>query len=400
MKISIFSYLYPPDKGVGGRRWGIFSKELAALGHEVVVTTCNTSNDKKIRLQKESTKNLQFRFFEASKFAKTQTKSFSGKIVWHLLKQIRRLNAPGWIYDSSIGISGQLETYIQSDISSGVDIIVVSCAPFRWSYIIGQELQKTRNGPRLIIDLRDPWTKNDLGYFHNLSSFRLRQEKTIEQIATANAHGISVAHEEMLSHYPNTNQIFLPNNVRIPNGQWVKKNVDEELHLVFPGTLYRDGFDALEAFIESCSNALSDHLIVLHVLGHWSSDNLAKLNSLCRVEYYGIVDRELVPSIISKSHFVVTYVSPLLPYAINTKIIEAIENRKPVILLGNPSFQDFINENNIGWVFDPSWSPSVLKDLLASASQFGPFVDPRFDISNAVQSLESFLQSAVESNRE
>ena len=182
--------------------------------------------------------------------------------------------------------------------------------------------------------------------------------------------------------------------------EWEKKYVDEELHLVFPGTLYRDGFDALEAFIESCSNALSDRLIVLHVLGHWSSDNLAKLNSLCRVEYYGIVDHELVPSIISKSHFVVTYVSPLLPYAINTKIIEAIENRKPVILLGNPSFQDFINENNIGWVFDPSWSPSVLKDLLASASQFGPFVDPRFDISNAVQSLESFLQSVVESNRE
>ena len=227
MKISIFSYLYPPDKGVGGRRWGIFSKELAALGHEVVVTTCNTSNDKKIRLQKESTKNLQFRFFEASQFAKTQTKSFSGKIVWHLLKQIRRLNAPGWIYDYSIGISGQLETYIQSDISSGVDIIVVSCAPFRWSYIIGQELQKTRNGPRLIIDLRDPWTKNDLGYFHNLSSFRLRQRKQSNK-SQQQMHTEFQSHMRKCSHYPNTNQIFF-RTTSYPQWTMGKKNCRREL---------------------------------------------------------------------------------------------------------------------------------------------------------------------------
>ena len=38
-KLLIICYVYPPDKGVGGRRWSKFAKQLAKDGNKVFVIT-------------------------------------------------------------------------------------------------------------------------------------------------------------------------------------------------------------------------------------------------------------------------------------------------------------------------------------------------------------------------
>ena len=392
MNISIFVYNFPPDADVGGRRWGLFVSQLVIEGHNVVVTTTNASEKQNFWVSTHPELPISFREFPSTWFANNTNRSLTSRIRWHVEKRKLSFLHRGSIHDKTLSQFKVLESYVTQDCLNKVDVIIVSCAPFRWSLHIGQILARFRNRPKYFIDLRDPWSLNRLSYFNNLSSKRLAEESLIEEQAVSSADGIIATHEAMLKHYPNKQTAFIPNNIEVPQGTWPLRPIKKTLKLIFPGTLYNGGESLLSSFLSLAKEANPQKKIQLTLLGNWKSSVIKQIESICEVDYLGIVPREEVAPLIRQHHYVLSYVSEKLPYAINTKALEAVENRTPIIFLGESAFQNFIVENNIGWEFKASMSKSALVEKFSSPTNFGPFVHKEFSRQHAVQMLLDFIE--------
>lgn len=393
MNISIYSFWFEPDKDVGARRWTIFANELAKRGHHVTVTTVNATIKKKNYQSNSESDTLQFRDISIPRFPNSFGKSLLSKILWHGTKMWYELIYKGWFWDPTISLRGEISRLVSLDVENESDVVVVTCAPFRWSLYLGQELAKYSAKPKLFIDLRDPWSKNELTYFTNLSSRRLSDEAYIESKAIGHANGVIVAHEPMRQHYPGKQTLFLPNNFEIPKGTWQRKEIQNELIFIFPGTLYNDGHDYLIDFINKVKYCFPNIRIILKLIGNWDQSLIEKVERFCSVEYLGYVKKSSVKPLITSSHFVITYISPKLPYAINTKILEAVESRVPLFLIGESHIQDFVGRNKIGWIAEPNLEAEKLRECILYEGPYGPFMDNEFGTKNGVDYLVNFLRN-------
>lgn len=393
LKISIFAYLFPPDQGVGGRRWGIFAKELAALGHNIIITTTNADIKEQYWLRTSENPVIRFRNLKTPIFPRSYGSSIPRKILWHFTKYYYQLIYHGWFHDPTISLKSQIEKFIENDVSQETDVIIVSCAPFRWAAYAGEAISLHHGKAKLFIDLRDPWTRNHLTYFTSLSPSRVAAERKIEQKAIELANGVIVTHSAMMSHYPNAPTTFIPNNIQSPVGQWSRKPIENELEFIFPGTLYTEGESDLIDFLEKCTQSFPNLKIKLTTIGSWDGAILQSLEKVCNVKHLGYVKHSAVSKLIQKHHYTITYVSPKLTYAINTKIIESIENKVPIIFLGKNDFEDFIETNNIGWEFNNLMSIDELSRKIYDDELFGPFIQEEFSNSGATNRLIDFIRN-------
>lgn len=393
MKISIYVYKFPPEPDVGGRRWGLFAAQLASEGHDIIITTTNAPEKDEFWTSVHPNLSIRFRNLPTTWFPNNTSRTLISRMRWHLEKQVLLFRHRGRIFDKTLSLSKILERYVDFDCTNNTDVIIVSCAPFRWSLHIGNILSRFATRPKYFIDFRDPWSRNRLSYVNNLSDKRLAQERRVEEQAVDRADGIIVTQKAMLQHYPNKRTIFIPNNIDVPEGVWKLRPVENTIKLIFPGTLYAGGETQLFTFLQLAKAANSNHEIQLTLLGNWKSSLVKQIASICRLEYLGIVPREKVAPLIRQHHYVLSYVSKKLPYAINTKALEAIENKTPVIFLGENTFQDFIAENKIGWAFSSTISKEELAEKFTSMIHFGPFVQMEFSRQHAVQMLIDFIES-------
>lgn len=400
MNISIYVYKFPPDTDVGGRRWGLFVTQLATQGHKIAVTTTNAQEKRKYWASSHPDLPISFREMPTTWFATNSSRDLTSRVRWHIEQQILQFLHAGRIYDKTIAQSKVLEKYVTQDCDHNIDVIIVSCAPFRWSLHIGETLARFKKRPKYFIDLRDPWSRNRLSYFNNLSSKRLTEESLIEEQAVGSADGIIVTHEAMLKHYPKKQTVYIPNNIEVPEGTWPLLRIEKTLKLIFPGTLYKGGESLLIRFLQLTKEANPEKRIQLTLLGNWKSSLIHRIESTCEVDYLGIVPREEVAPLIRQHHYVLSYVSKKLPYAINTKALEAVENRTPIIFLGENAFQNFIVENNIGWEFKASMSKNDLAEKFTSATKFGPFVQKEFSRQHSIKMLLDFIQNGTKNQLE
>lgn len=393
MKISIYTFWFPPDRDVGARRWGQIAEDLASAGHSVTVTTQLDSSKKNYFKQTKHLSKITLRGLTTRTFPQSFGNSIVAKLTWHVAKLFHRLRYKGWYYDPSISLKKQLNNLVAKDVELGIDAIIVTCAPFRWSYYIGSILNQFTKKPLYFIDLRDPWTSNKLAYFNGLSKKRLNQEAAFESQAFAAADGLIVVAPEMSAHFPSSRTLFLPNNIIIPEGTWCKPEISSPIRLVFPGTLYQDGTNALMDLLNALKLGIPEHPVTLITMGNWTPATISRISRICEVQHLGYLCKEKVRKEIEQSHFVLSYVSPLMPFAINTKIIEAIENKRPIICLGEPSFHEFISKNNIGWHFSGQ-SRLELREEILPRKVYGPFISDEFDRKKAIDRLIQFIANA------
>jgi glycosyltransferase involved in cell wall biosynthesis len=176
-------YKFPPFKGIGGRRWAKFAKELAARGHQVHVVTCAPAPDETgsswthdvdrpgihvHRLPRRHPRmlvrggagivaKLHYRAALAVVSALSQGDPLDRAVFWRkpLLRVCRKLIA-----------------------EHGIRHVLVSGAPFR----LLSHVAALRDTPglHLAADLRDPWTWGHTYGWQLMSPARRRQEAAIE----------------------------------------------------------------------------------------------------------------------------------------------------------------------------------------------------------------------------
>ena len=137
-KILIISYFFPPNPGIGGRRWAKFAKYFLKMGVDVIVITTkpypnSSSNWDKDTEQLYKEKRVVF-------VDKTQHSVFSGdkllkiqdKLLYRILLPILKIITKGNYWDPSAKWGKKILPQVERLILDGYTNIVATGGPFTY----------------------------------------------------------------------------------------------------------------------------------------------------------------------------------------------------------------------------------------------------------------------------
>ena len=160
-KIILLCWDFPPNDGIGGRRWAKLIKYLAKSDVECHVIKCaknakskNSSWTKDVQSDKIKIYNIEPYFL--TKWLNGTSSGFK-KIKFFIANKLMPLKFKGTIYDKAIGIENEIIKSAQDIINKNqIKYIIVTGAPFNLMFYIAKLL---KNNPQLIslADYRDPW---------------------------------------------------------------------------------------------------------------------------------------------------------------------------------------------------------------------------------------------------
>lgn len=198
-KVLLACFDFPPNEGIGGRRWAKFAKALANKGVEVFVIKADPINagsswQKDVEHDKIKVHSLPRVYPQI--ISKTPG-SVIGKIKYKLALRKLQSECKGTIYDIAHGFEDSFrQKSIQLIDSHDIKHVIATGAPFNLIYF-ASKLKEVRD-VKLLVDYRDPWiTAQNYGMAH-LEESRMIEEKRKQDYVFEHADIISSPNEFML----------------------------------------------------------------------------------------------------------------------------------------------------------------------------------------------------------
>jgi len=161
MNILLINYDFPPNPGIGGRRWAKLAKYLAIGGHRLHVVKAALPDGVIPSAWSGDVTHPNIQIHSADrKYPKSLSHPQSGwlgKIKFHTQKKIMQWREKGTIYDQSIGWQKTMfpicRTILQTE---KIDAVIATGAP--WNLLVyAAQLKVEFPHVRLLVDYRDPW---------------------------------------------------------------------------------------------------------------------------------------------------------------------------------------------------------------------------------------------------
>jgi hypothetical protein len=373
-KLLIISYTFPPNDGIGGRRWAKFAKYILRGGGDIFVFTSADTSAKKSPWTKDI-RALQ----EKNRIIKVNNpypvvldsypSSIWDKIKYRLALFYVRLRIKGNYYDRSTIWNRDLLFQLEEKIKLGYKTIIATGAPFRYLHHL-LILKNKYPDLKLIADFRDPWTNNRIAYgFDSLSNNRMKEELQFELEIIQNFDAIVSVDDYHVKYLRERNADG--NYFTIPNGfdpedcnikeEKINRN-DNKIRLIYTGTLYTNSEYIFEEFIESLielkiTNLSLFNKLEFHFYGikYESFDNYFSRPELIKsIFHHGMVSLEKVYIEIQKADLCMLFLTDQLNYTKNTKFYEYIFMRKKIAVFSSVGFlEKYVVKNKIGYSFTP-----------------------------------------------
>lgn len=266
--ILLICWDFPPNSGIGGRRWGKFAKGLVNLGYKVhVIKSAPQKNNsesswfKDVKSEKIVTHELEI--FWAVKWLHNYSSVFSFMKI-RIAQLYLKFFYKGTIYDKAIGCEKELIELAKKIISkNNIKNIIVTGAPFNLLYYTAK-LKSEEQNLNIIADYRDPWI-NSVNYGMNyLNSKRLNDENKKQNFVFEKIDVITAPNnfliEQIKQSYTGKNNV-LPKFKELSHifdmddfvkQEIVKKDTDA-FKLVYAGALYTDSDKYLNILYTSIS---------------------------------------------------------------------------------------------------------------------------------------------------
>lgn len=365
--ILLISYVFPPSKEVGGRRWSKFAKSLNDLGFEVHLITSNMGIEKLKELEIpnyiSSYKIIQNKYPE---ILNNYPKSIFEKIQYRIaLKKVKRKSI-GNYYDRGVFCEKELYELIKVYLNNFIfEKVIVTGAPFSLLYYTS--LWKKEFNYNLICDIRDPWTYGESYSFQMMSDERKKEELKRESIVFKESDMITLPNEDMLERYsliyPSEKhkiKVLLhgyddnefknfENNIQIVPNNWI-----------YGGTLYSESKDIYN-YIFDYLNASKK--IRLHIYSRGNPSFIEKKYD--RIKFFPIVSpKEFHFLCLKASVFLWVFPEKFKDY-LSTKLFELIRCKIPILYIGyKGKFSEFIEENRLGVFIEVNNLESELNSVL------------------------------------
>ena len=182
-KILLLCWDFPPNEGIGGRRWAKMAKWLCKLDYELHVIKSSSKNDstKSAWISDVDSKKItihNINYFFAVKWLNSLNNTFLGKIKYRLGKVILNYFSGGTIYDKAIGKEKEILTLANHLIKQyQISNLIVTGAPFNLVYYAAKIKEQNPN-IFVIADYRDPWL---LAINYGMKGLPLERKKVEEE---------------------------------------------------------------------------------------------------------------------------------------------------------------------------------------------------------------------------
>ncbi len=248
--ILLLCHGFPPVRGIGGRRWAKFAKELARRGHPVHVLRKTWHPGNELSLWAEDGRQPGIIHHPIpSLYPQVLTRrplsTVGEKLRYHLWLKLLPLLVKGNYYDASalshrriLSMAGRLIR------EHGIRNVVATGAPFRlMAYTT--ELKKDFPEIHVVSDFRDEWTWGGHYGLANLSAVRMRQEQELEGQVVRGSNKVISPSTLIIEHLHNTYGGPTEQYVTIPHAVdpddfdlALKPPSDGKFRIIYAGSLY------------------------------------------------------------------------------------------------------------------------------------------------------------------
>ena len=366
MRIIIISYTFPPQSGIGGRRWAKFAKYFYQNGIDfrVLTTPVLESNSEWTEDIRGFSERITYLPASYPNVLRLNPKGIIQKIQYRIEAIRLKLTKKGNFYDHSMNWSKSVLPELEKLIDEGYTTIISTGGPFHYLSDIASLRKRHGDGVKLVADFRDPWTNNATSYgYTQLSTSRLNTEKEKELLVINSFDCIVCVADEMSKYFSSLmNSRELDRKFRlIPNGydpneiiNFKPSVIEFPLVIVFVGTLYRKTMRSIKVF-SNAVNSLQLSSIEFHFYGDITDEAKEVLENTKNVHTHSKVNLKEAHTIIAKSNLVLLFLTDDLTYSFSTKFCEYIAYQKPIwVISEDGKTPDFVVENGIGFHSLPS----------------------------------------------
>ena len=371
-KILIINYTFPPSRGIGGRRWAKFAKNLKRAGADVHVICAepepNESSPWDSDVEGIKTYFLKENYPHLEPVPKTIFQRFRNHVVFNFLK----VASKGTPYDRALFWKKPLLKKASQIITEqGITKLIVSGAPFRLLWI-GTFIKKRFPEIFYLADLRDPWTWEDVYGIEKLSKRKrdFEHEMLTKVISEANMITVPVipmvenlialfpAHKEKINLIPHG---FDPDEVQVNP----PKKVGKKLKLFYFGSLYKvdEHFRALISTIKAFPDQIE---LNIYTRRNKYEDWFLKENLSSQVKYFKPIPAKELFIKLKEADFILLFkMAERGKDNISTKYYEIIHSRIPILLIGTPgAASELVVKNKLGIHFQVDEVEKGFENLL------------------------------------
>lgn len=391
--ILLICFTFPPNPGIGGRRWAKFAKFLSQENFTIHTITSPHSGDQISKWTDTIDNNPAILRYEVPDGYPVwqPSQQIWGKIrnrftYWRLLASTQ-----GTPYDRSIfwhaGVHKKaVELIRQHQIST----VILTGPPFHHFYHLGK-LKDQFPHIKLILDFRDPWTTGTTYGMTDISSKRLMYEQSIEKEALRRADVIIGPYELPLmlgdameiSGSEATIQVlphaFDPEDIDKIRQLAIKTN--KKVRLIYGGSLYPGTEPYLKRLARVLSN-IRDHdpsrfqnweFVFYTPETHLASYFSGLPDSL--VQFHPPVSHHEILTQVRQSDICMLFLNEEKKHFKTTKFAEFSALERPFLLLGpDGQVAQFIEEQRIGRaISNLEFNRQTLIDIIGSLQQAQAF---------------------------
>ncbi|MEZ5050611.1 MAG: hypothetical protein R2766_13280 [Saprospiraceae bacterium] len=368
-KILIVNYSFPPNSGVGGRRWAKFCKYLFKKNIEFEVISfipkrkeySNWNQD--IEPFKEKVNYIKSNYPQV---LSSKPSSLLDKLNYKLALIYARIKVKGNYYDKGAHCKSELLATIRqkiNDSNSNISCIIVSVAPFHLAVHV-MELIPLYPRIKFIVDFRDPWTQNRTSYgFESLSMARRKIELYSEKKVIQSYHHVISVSEKMNEHFfkltsdHNRFQV-IPNGFDSEDYPSLKKTysvASNKLNMIFAGSFYHNTDYLIQELKEALKQLRkSDFEIYSSFNFDFYGTKSAEIERL--VEEFEIIrsfagdSKDEIIKKINDADAGLLFLSRDIQYSFSTKFCDYIALKKPIVVFSEEDYtMDYVVSNNIGF---------------------------------------------------
>lgn len=387
-KILIINYDFPPNSGIGGRRWAKFAKQLAEEGFQVYVIKANPVKNQDHSYWSEDVKHPRIHVFSLPRaypelFSHPQRDLISRlKYRWYKFRMSTK--EKGTIYDISNGWGKTLiESATRLIQEENIHNICATGAPWRMLYDTAT-LKEIFPQMQLIIDYRDPWLNAKNYGIPGLEESRRKEEERKQTFIFEHADVVVTPYgylTQELKEYSEARNIKLPKfDVLTHCYDPADISLSEKKHqnfiqLVYGGDLYTGIQDELNLLRRSIENWLEkssreEHRLRVRVFTNRSDDKT--LDGLEWVTIHPGIGKKIFQEIAASDASLI-----ILPKNKKddrtTKFFESLACRKPFLVVSEEGeVTQFVRENRLGYILqrDGSNFGEIIEDIKKGSPDF------------------------------
>lgn len=411
--VLLICWDFPPNYGIGGRRWAKFSKRLVKDGfaiHVIKSTTPkgNTTSPwlKDVDQSKVLISNIKPHW--AVEWLHSYDSIFSFAKI-RLAKYILRLKFKGTIFDKAIGIQNEFIALATDLINkNSIKNVIVTGAPFNLIYYTAL-LKQNNKHLNVIADYRDPWI-NSVNYgMLNLTQTQLMEEREKQNVVFKNVDIITAPNDFLINEIKLTHQnihdvtpkfVTLPHVFDHDDVNIEKASVRKEeatFKLIYAGALYSDTERYLSTLANSILKFKEEFPKVKITIDLYTKhrSNILSISGLedCINFYEPIGDG--IFNIVRESDLFIILLSDHNKDFKTTKFYEFLPYQVPYLLVGPKGHvSESIEKEELGFLLTEEQDLGAIYKKLSAPNKLKGFKDiDKYSLNNSIGLLNSILKN-------